>query len=219
MNTKQSIATTSKGHVKVSSLSDFEYSKLRRKLVATVNKSDSQTIKDVAGQHNISHSTLWSWCVEDLGPNQFKWLQERSRELRGKRISKSLSSQPSPTPCMNKQKEAERILNAPNMNDKAKQALLLIKGITLAPKNKPWDKKKAREAHQATIQAAYNAVMDPTPTLVKSVTLPSVLRKTLGPHVTINLSPDGKLVKYEVTGDVNVVVFTQTEATTNRSVK
>ena len=209
-----STKTTPKGCIKTSSLSDREYKKLRRQAVDQVLQSKTQTIKDVAAEKNLSHTTLWGWVQEDAGPNQLKWLTQRSHEIRGQRISKS-------------QEQQEGRLN--HLTFPTSQVT-----VPAVPKNKPWDKKKAKGYVPAYLKPAVQALkkskplhwtkeqeaaavknVDPTPTMVKSITLPSALRKTLGPHVTINLSPDGKLVKYEVTGDVNVVVFTQTESTSN----
>lgn len=194
---------------KTRQLTKKEYKQLRKTSVQNVYKSENHTIMDIAAQLNIGASTLWGWCQQDLGPRQLKKVKRLSNALRGTRNSKA-------------HQEKKRITNATNMNTMAKVALLKTKGLqvptNLIPhKNKPWDLKKAKlnsPEHQATTQAAYDAISyDNT---IKKITLP-VHRKTTGPHISINLDPNGKLVNYEVTGDINVTIFTQTEHTTNLS--
>lgn len=167
-------------------LSESRYNSLRKELVQKVYKSDSLTISAVAERHKISKSTLWKWCLEDLGPNQYKWLIEKSNKIRGERISKSHTQ-------------------------------------FIPIKNKPWDKKKARiAAEQAqAIPDVMKAmgISEETPnvrSIVQSAptvkpTLPTLPtnRKLLGATVILNLDEHGKFLKYEVTGDVSVQVFTR----------
>ena len=210
------------GSTKVSALSDKEYFKLRNKAVRQVNTSSNQTIADVAIEFRIGTSTLWGWCVEDLGPNQFKWVKERSQKLATQRAVATRAAKKS-TP-----------VTVESLKEDAKHF----------PKNKPWDKKKAKlnsPEHQATVQAAFDAIMGQVPPAPKTLgelmkreqinhvkTPHKELMEKLAkkcckesnaccketsaintPAVAINLDSNGKFISYNVTGEVNVLVFSE----------
>jgi transposase-like protein len=187
-------------------LSDKAYLAMRKAMVQEVYKSETLTISEVAAKHKIHPSTLGKWCNKDLGPNQLKWLIEQSHKIRGQRIS-------------NKKKNtttAPKVIKTTKTN----------KQDTTTSKNKPWAKKKARIESAQTMSILdalkdmgitndeydYDDVIDirgvfNAPTV--KPTLP-ISRKLLGATVIINLDEYGKFIKYEVTGDVSVQVFTRT---------
>ena len=196
-------------------LSLKSYWAMRKAMVKEVYDSEDKSIKCVAKIHKVNPTTLWNWCNQDLGPNQLKWLLEKSHKIRNAHISKkSVISQ--------------------------KKEMKDIKGPTkiAAPKNKPWDLKKKRIAEeQAALPGALKAlgisedtptfrdvVHPPTvnpkdlcdtpqdPTLQPKVVSPLSLhgnRKQTGATIVINLDDQGKFLKYEVTGDASVQVFTR----------
>ena len=72
---------TSKGTLKIASLSERDLKKLRSKAVSMVNKSED-SVSNIAKSLSLNPSTLHLWCNADLGPSQLKWLQERGNKLR-----------------------------------------------------------------------------------------------------------------------------------------
>lgn len=176
-------------------LSDSAYWAMRKAMVQEVYKSETLTISEVAVKHKISPSTLWKWCNEDLGPNQIKWLIEQSHKIRGQRIS------------------AKKIGISDAAVKKDMKAIMM-------PKNKPWDKKKARallvpstspnnppgtfEVHQP--RPDIRSLIQSAPTVKPTL---NTGRKLLGATVVLNIDEHGKFLKYEVTGDVSVQVFTR----------
>lgn len=194
-------------------LSDSAYWAMRKEMVQEVYKSETMTIADVARRHKISPSTLWKWCNEDLGPNQIKWLIEQSNKIRGQRIS----AKSKPTDAAIK-KDMKNIMFNP-----AKDPALKVKPRAVVgdprqkPMNKPWDKKKARAllvpSTSPNVPPGTLEVHQDIRSLIQSAptvkpTLP-VGRKLLGATVVLNLDEHGKFIKYEVTGDVSVQVFTR----------
>jgi hypothetical protein len=211
------------GNIKISALSDKEYFKLRKQVVSQVNKSSNQTIADVAVENHIGTSTLWGWCMEDLGPNQFKWVKERSQKLATQRAVATRAAKKS-TPTFSNP--------------------VPVPAAQVPHKNKPWDKKKAREQspeHQATVKAAFEAIMGQVPPAPKTLgelmkreqinhvktphkelmeklakkcckTQDACCKETSAintPAVAINLDSNGKFISYNVTGEVNVLVFSE----------
>ena len=202
-------------------LSDKAYWAMRKAMVKEVYKSETLTISDVAIKHKISPSTLWKWCQEDLGPTQINKLTSKSHAIRGKRIT--AKSKPVVTAAALK-KDMKIILAQPRPVTAAD--IMAIKA-----KNKPWDKKKARiKAEQAIAIPACMAALgisEETPSIRSIVHAPTVNpqlagvpikvleqvlhgnRKQCGATVIINLDEQGKFIKYEVTGDASVQVFTR----------
>jgi hypothetical protein len=198
-------------------LSDKAYWRMRKAMVKEVYDSETHSIKCVAERHKISPSTLWGWVHQDLGPNQIKWLLEKSHKIRGQRISESAAG----TLIKDLKNEMKGIMT--------------VAKIT-APKHKPWSKKKARIAAEqaAALPGAMKAmgITEDAPTfrdLVQETHIskdlrgtpkeptiqPKVVstlygnRKQVGATIVINLDDQGKFIKYEVTGDASVQVFTR----------
>lgn len=185
-------------------LSDKAYWSMRKAMVQEVYKSEDHSIACVANKHKVSPSTLWKWCNEDLGPNQRKWLIEKSHAIRGQRMSENKKVQKASSPAA---------VPVPDP----------------APMNKPWDKKKARIAaeHAIALPGALKALgISEEVTDVRSVVHATVKpqldgvpvkvlelihghRKQYGATVVINIDEQGKFIKYEVTGDASVQVFTR----------
>jgi hypothetical protein len=158
-------------------LSDKAYWSMRKAMVKEACKSEDMSIACVAKRHKISPSTLWQWCKMDLGPNQMKWLLEKSNKIRGKRKTANNEA---------------RIANFPApVPDPAAKHILAVKTL-----NKPWDKKKARIAAEQAIAI---------PACLAALEVDKVLHKFI-PTVTIQLDAQGKFIKYEVHGEVNVRV-------------
>lgn len=178
-------------------LSDKAYWAMRKAMVNEIYKSENLTMFDVALKHKISPSTLWKWCQADLGPTQIKKLTTKCHAIRGERISARLAKSTSfPRPVT-----AADIL-----------------AIDTKVKNKPWDKKKARAllvpSTSPNNPPGTLEVHQPRPDIRSLIQSPTV-KPTLptgrkqGASVVINLDEHGKFIKYEVTGDTSVQVFTR----------